>query len=69
MCSVVTVTTLNHCTVPLFQVPIEKFKGKLNLRVMIPEHCCSAVIGPKGANVKHIKEVLYIFISPQTASH
>ena len=39
------------------KAPMDKIKGRLILKVMIPEHCCSAVIGPKGAHSKKIREV------------
>jgi len=51
---------VSHCLtelVPKIQnVPMERVRGRLNLKLVIPEHCCSAVIGPKGANSKKIKE-------------
>ena len=44
------------------QAPLEKIRGRLILKVMVPEHCCSAVIGPKGAHSKKVREVSRTYI-------
>lgn len=53
-------------------VPIERVRGKLTLKLMIPEHCCSMVIGPKGANSKQIREetgsTVQVFTDPLPGS-
>ena len=54
--------------VKIFQAPFDRYRGKFILKLMVPEHTCSIVIGPKGANTKKIREVRKIAIISFLAS-
>ncbi|KAL5257907.1 hypothetical protein ACHWQZ_G012750 [Mnemiopsis leidyi] len=63
---------LNEIVKNVQAAPFEKYRGKFILKLMVPEHTCSIVIGPKGANTKKIREetdtIVQLFRDPLPAS-